>query len=97
MFIGVGGKLVRDGIELAKEKAPAIIFMKGLDAIGTKRFDKRAVIVKCNEPCWSFSISSMDLAVMRELRYVNCCISFVSEFNKLFTIGHRGHESYRYP
>ena len=39
MFIGDGAKLVRDAFELAKEKAPAIIFIDELDAIGTKRFN----------------------------------------------------------
>ncbi len=39
MFIGDGAKLVRDAFELAKEKAPAIIFIDELDAIGTRRFD----------------------------------------------------------
>lgn len=39
MFIGDGAKLVRDAFSLAKEKAPAIIFIDELDAIGTKRFD----------------------------------------------------------
>lgn len=39
MFIGDGAKLVRDAFALAKEKAPAIIFIDELDAIGTKRFD----------------------------------------------------------
>lgn len=39
MFIGDGAKLVRDAFTLAAEKAPAIIFIDELDAIGTKRFD----------------------------------------------------------
>ncbi|KAK9325274.1 P-loop containing nucleoside triphosphate hydrolase protein [Lipomyces orientalis] len=39
MFIGDGAKLVRDAFSLAKEKAPAIIFIDELDAVGTKRFD----------------------------------------------------------
>ena len=38
MFIGDGSKLVRDAFALAKEKAPAIIFIDELDAIGTKRY-----------------------------------------------------------
>uniref|UniRef100_A0A914IBI3 AAA+ ATPase domain-containing protein n=1 Tax=Globodera rostochiensis TaxID=31243 RepID=A0A914IBI3_GLORO len=38
MFIGDGAKLVRDAFALAKEKAPSIIFIDELDAIGTKRF-----------------------------------------------------------
>lgn len=36
MFIGDGAKLVRDAFALAKEKAPAIIFIDELDAIGEK-------------------------------------------------------------
>mmetsp|Transcript_50697 Transcript_50697/g.124549 ORF Transcript_50697/g.124549 Transcript_50697/m.124549 type:complete len:430 (+) Transcript_50697:22-1311(+) len=39
MFIGDGAKLVRDAFTLAKEKAPTIIFIDELDAVGTKRFD----------------------------------------------------------
>ncbi|KAF5839695.1 26S proteasome regulatory subunit [Dunaliella salina] len=39
MFIGDGAKMVRDAFALAKEKAPCIIFIDELDAIGTKRFD----------------------------------------------------------
>ncbi|CAI4051580.1 proteasome regulatory particle base subunit RPT5 SKDI_15G2660 [Saccharomyces kudriavzevii IFO 1802] len=39
MYIGEGAKLVRDAFALAKEKAPTIIFIDELDAIGTKRFD----------------------------------------------------------
>ncbi|KAJ1674227.1 26S proteasome regulatory subunit 6A, partial [Spiromyces aspiralis] len=39
MFIGDGAKMVRDAFALAKEKAPAIIFIDEIDAIGTKRFD----------------------------------------------------------
>ena len=39
MFIGDGARMVRDAFALAKEKAPSIIFIDELDAIGTKRFD----------------------------------------------------------
>ena len=39
MFIGDGAKIVRDAFKLAKEKAPTIIFIDEIDAIGTKRFD----------------------------------------------------------
>ena len=34
MFIGDGAKMVRDAFALAKEKAPAIIFIDEIDAIG---------------------------------------------------------------
>ena len=39
MFIGDGAKLVQDAFELTKEKAPTIIFIDELDAIGMKQFD----------------------------------------------------------
>ncbi|OII72519.1 26s protease subunit regulatory subunit 6A [Cryptosporidium ubiquitum] len=39
MFIGDGAKMVRDAFEIAREKAPSIIFIDELDAIGMKRFD----------------------------------------------------------
>ena len=39
MFIGDGAKIVRDAFALAKEKAPAIIFIDEIDAIGTTRRD----------------------------------------------------------
>ncbi len=37
MFIGDGAKLVRDAFALAKEKAPAIIFIDELDSVGGSR------------------------------------------------------------
>lgn len=39
MYIGDGARLVRDAFALAKEKAPTIIFIDEIDAIGTKRVD----------------------------------------------------------
>lgn len=37
MFIGDGAKIVRDAFQLGREKAPSIIFIDELDAIGMKR------------------------------------------------------------
>lgn len=37
MYIGDGAKMVRDAFALAKEKAPTIIFIDEIDAIGVKR------------------------------------------------------------
>ena len=36
---GEGARMVRDVFRLAKENAPAIIFIDEIDAIATKRFD----------------------------------------------------------
>lgn len=38
-YIGEGARLVRELFELAKEKAPAIVFIDELDSIGAKRLD----------------------------------------------------------
>lgn len=43
MFIGDGAKMVRDAFALAKEKAPAIIFIDELDAIGSKVYTSHMV------------------------------------------------------
>eukprot|EP00744_Colponema_vietnamica_P005246 GILI01007708.1.p1 GENE.GILI01007708.1~~GILI01007708.1.p1 ORF type:complete len:442 (-),score=123.89 GILI01007708.1:99-1424(-) len=39
MFIGDGARIVRDAFALAKRKAPAIIFIDELDAVGSRRSD----------------------------------------------------------
>uniref|UniRef100_A0A0D3FTR1 AAA+ ATPase domain-containing protein n=1 Tax=Oryza barthii TaxID=65489 RepID=A0A0D3FTR1_9ORYZ len=39
-LIGEGARLVRDAFQLAKEKAPCIIFIDEIDAIGSKHFDR---------------------------------------------------------
>ncbi|MDR0778425.1 MAG: AAA family ATPase, partial [Methanomassiliicoccaceae archaeon] len=38
-YIGEGARLVRELFDLAKEKAPSIIFIDELDAVGAKRLD----------------------------------------------------------
>jgi 26S proteasome regulatory subunit T5 len=42
MFIGDGAKMVRDAFALAREKAPTVIFIDEIDAIGVKRSDAEA-------------------------------------------------------
>ena len=38
-YIGEGGRMVRELFDLAKQKAPSIIFIDALDSIGSKRLD----------------------------------------------------------
>jgi len=38
MYIGDGAKIIRDAFEIAKNKAPSIVFIDELDAVGTKRY-----------------------------------------------------------
>lgn len=40
-YLGEGPRMVRDVFRMAKENAPAIIFIDEIDAIGTKRFDSQ--------------------------------------------------------
>ena len=46
-YLGEGPRMVRDVFRLAKENAPAIIFIDEIDAIATKRFDAQTG-GKCN-------------------------------------------------
>ncbi|CCW65556.1 unnamed protein product [Phytomonas sp. EM1] len=40
MYIGDGSRIVRDAFAMAKKKAPAIIFIDEIDAVGSKRSDE---------------------------------------------------------
>ena len=53
MFIGDGAKMVRDAFALAKEKAPAIIFIDELDAIGSKVCNPRMLLIVLTMVCCS--------------------------------------------
>jgi proteasome regulatory subunit len=48
-FIGEGARLVREVFLLAKDKAPAIIFIDELDAVGSHRLDKAPAIIFIDE------------------------------------------------
>ena len=47
-YLGEGPRMVRDVFRLAKENAPAIIFIDEIDAIATKRFDAQTGGMTCS-------------------------------------------------
>ena len=40
-YLGEGPRMVRDVFRMARENAPAVVFIDEVDAIGTKRFDSQ--------------------------------------------------------
>jgi hypothetical protein len=103
MFIGDGAKLVRDAFELAKEKAPAIIFIDELDAIGTKRFDseksgdrevQRTMLELLNQ---LDGFSSDERIKVRHARPSILCTHSGHSTLRRSHVGHRGDEPHRHP
>ena len=99
MFIGDGAKLVRDAFELAKEKAPAIIFIDELDAIGTKRFDseksgdrevQRTMLELLNQ---LDGFSSDERIKVREIHSI-VIVTFSVYSHAIYPTGHRGDKPY---
>ena len=63
-YLGEGPRMVRDVFRLAKENAPAIIFIDEIDAIATKRFDAQTGGEWFLSCLWSCTPLSRDLSVM---------------------------------
>lgn len=107
MFIGDGAKLVRDAFALAKEKAPAIIFIDELDAIGTKRFDsekagdrevQRTMLELLNQLDGFSSTTDIKVSMLRYYRIFVLKSSFFTRiffilFCKIIFLGDRSHKS----
>ncbi|MEI3330614.1 MAG: AAA family ATPase [Oscillospiraceae bacterium] len=53
MFVGMGASKVRDLFKQAKEKAPCIVFIDEIDAIGKKRDGHTAATMSGNRPSTS--------------------------------------------
>lgn len=58
-YLGEGPRMVRDVFRLAKENAPAIIFIDEIDAIATKRFDAQTGGLKLLLVTFSFFVKIM--------------------------------------
>lgn len=50
MFVGMGASKVRDLFRQAKEKAPCIVFIDEIDAIGKSVTDKLAEMMRGSRP-----------------------------------------------
>lgn len=59
-YLGEGPRMVRDVFRLAKENAPAIIFIDEIDAIATKRFDAQTGGV-CSSQLYQILLAFYDL------------------------------------
>ncbi len=73
MYIGDGAKMVRDAFALAKEKAPTIIFIDELDAIGTKVC---AVMCTFSPACFLLSLIPV-IILLKQLQLRSSDLNYV--------------------
>lgn len=86
MFIGDGAKLVRDAFALAKEKAPAIIFIDELDAIG-EQFVLRCAQGHITRTIFFILTANYYITVLVSYMIVHCsiylCVNFIVTVSKI--------------
>lgn len=70
-YLGEGPRMVRDVFRLAKENAPAIIFIDEIDAIATKRFDAqtggKCIDIVC---CILKQITCIKIYIIRDRHFI---------------------------
>lgn len=70
-YLGEGPRMVRDVFRLAKENAPAIIFIDEIDAIATKRFDAqtggKCIDIVC---CSLKQITCIKIYIIRDRHFI---------------------------
>ena len=74
-YLGEGPRMVRDVFRLARENAPAIIFIDEIDAIATKRFDAQTGgnNINCHFPLDSARYTAMHLSFNYCVMYSQFC------------------------
>ena len=97
-YLGEGPRMVRDVFRLARENAPAIIFIDEIDAIATKRFDAQTGADREVQRILLELLNQMD--GFDQGSNVKVCISYVLFFLPLEIctplLGHHGHQPRRY-
>lgn len=97
-YLGEGPRMVRDVFRLARENAPAIIFIDEIDAIATKRFDAQTGADREVQRILLELLNQMDGFDQGSNVKVN--IHFPIEFQSsqfyATMIGHYGHEPRRH-
>lgn len=105
-YLGEGPRMVRDVFRLAKENAPAIIFIDEIDAIATKRFDAqtggKCIDIVC---CSLKQITCIKIYIIRDrylylrrgglLLYLCLCSIFLSNYSSQ-TVEILTHSLFRY-
>ena len=99
-YLGEGPRMVRDVFRLARENAPAIIFIDEIDAIATKRFDaqtgadrevQRILLELLNQMDGFDQGSNVKACDCRRARvWIGGLTTFMG------VTGHHGHKSSRY-
>lgn len=91
-YLGEGPRMVRDVFRLAKENAPAIIFIDEIDAIATKRFDaqtggKREIVSLCFlrivKGCGRNSGQVINTCRCWVNPWLDCCVLYLNRALKL--------------
>ena len=98
-YLGEGPRMVRDVFRLARENAPAIIFIDEIDAIATKRFDAQTGADREVQRILLELLNQMD--GFDQGSNVKVCRSFLTSpschVDSLCTEGDHGHKSRGYP
>lgn len=99
-YLGEGPRMVRDVFRLARENAPAIIFIDEIDAIATKRFDAQTGADREVQRILLELLNQMD--GFDQGSNVKVCLLKCSKSQRrvalipLLTLGYHGHKSSRY-
>jgi len=97
-YLGEGPRMVRDVFRLARENAPAIIFIDEIDAIATKRFDAQTGADREVQRILLELLNQMD--GFDQGSNVKVCISYGLFFLPMeictLLLGHHGHQPRRY-